>query len=258
MEAKGIYQGKVGPDISSRYNRGVDSPMYTQANYGRPSFPLKTRRLTPNSEDGRLNLEIPDEIRNLDEFWQELEVQLGPKHADAPTQACRDLPGVVNTPTMNILMLIVGSRGDVQPFLALAIALKRYGHRIRIATHTCFRTLIEDHEIEYYDLGGDPKELMAYMVKNPALIPGLSAIRNGEIRARRSLMRNIINRCWHACFQTGTDESKREETKGQAGPTSTSRSPMPFVADSIIANPPSMGHIHCAEKLGIPLHIFFT
>jgi hypothetical protein len=31
-----------------------------------------------------------------------------------------------------------------------------------------------------------------------------------------------------------------------------------FIADAIIANPPSMGHIHCAEKLGIPLHMVFT
>jgi len=31
-----------------------------------------------------------------------------------------------------------------------------------------------------------------------------------------------------------------------------------FVADAIIANPPSYGHIHCAEKLGIPLHMMFT
>jgi hypothetical protein len=32
----------------------------------------------------------------------------------------------------------------------------------------------------------------------------------------------------------------------------------PFVADAIIANPPSFAHIHIAERLGIPLHCFFT
>jgi hypothetical protein len=31
-----------------------------------------------------------------------------------------------------------------------------------------------------------------------------------------------------------------------------------FVADAIIANPPSFAHLHCAEKLGIPLHLMFT
>ncbi|KAK5046700.1 hypothetical protein LTR84_007461 [Exophiala bonariae] len=32
----------------------------------------------------------------------------------------------------------------------------------------------------------------------------------------------------------------------------------PFVANAIIANPPSFAHVHCAEALGIPLHIIFT
>lgn len=32
----------------------------------------------------------------------------------------------------------------------------------------------------------------------------------------------------------------------------------PFVADAIIANPPSFAHVHIAERLGIPLHIMFT
>lgn len=32
----------------------------------------------------------------------------------------------------------------------------------------------------------------------------------------------------------------------------------PFVADAIIANPPSFAHIHCAQALGIPLHLMFT
>lgn len=31
-----------------------------------------------------------------------------------------------------------------------------------------------------------------------------------------------------------------------------------FTAEAIIANPVCYGHIHCAEKLGCPLHIFFT
>ena len=32
----------------------------------------------------------------------------------------------------------------------------------------------------------------------------------------------------------------------------------PFLAQAIIANPPTYGHIHIAEKLGIPCHMFFT
>jgi hypothetical protein len=32
----------------------------------------------------------------------------------------------------------------------------------------------------------------------------------------------------------------------------------PFVADAIIANPPSFAPPHIAERLGIPLHMMFT
>lgn len=32
----------------------------------------------------------------------------------------------------------------------------------------------------------------------------------------------------------------------------------PFIADAIIANPPSFAHVHIAERLGIPLHMMFT
>ncbi len=32
----------------------------------------------------------------------------------------------------------------------------------------------------------------------------------------------------------------------------------PFRADAIVANPPSYGHTHCAEKLNVPLHVVFT
>ena len=31
----------------------------------------------------------------------------------------------------------------------------------------------------------------------------------------------------------------------------------PFVANCVISNPPTIGHIHVCEALGIPLHIMF-
>ena len=31
-----------------------------------------------------------------------------------------------------------------------------------------------------------------------------------------------------------------------------------FIADAIIANPPSFAHVHCAERLNIPVRIVFT
>lgn len=33
---------------------------------------------------------------------------------------------------------------------------------------------------------------------------------------------------------------------------------VPFIAEAIIANPPSFAHAHCAQALGVPLHMMFT
>ena len=41
---------------------------------------------------------------------------------------------------MHITILTVGSRGDVQPFIALGVGLKQAGHQVRLATHYNFKS----------------------------------------------------------------------------------------------------------------------
>lgn len=67
---------------------------------------------------------------------------------------------------------VVGTRGDVQPFLAIARELSRYGHRVRIATHSIYRKFVEDHKVEFYPLGGDPTILSEFVVRNRGILPG--------------------------------------------------------------------------------------
>ncbi|MBL8682446.1 MAG: glycosyltransferase family 1 protein [Myxococcales bacterium] len=61
---------------------------------------------------------------------------------------------------MRVTIATLGSRGDVQPFLALAVALRRAGHAVRLATNEPFRGFVEAHEIEFAPLGGDIKEIV--------------------------------------------------------------------------------------------------
>ena len=56
--------------------------------------------------------------------------------------------------------------GDVQPFVALSKRLMKDGHRVRIATHGKFRSFVREHQIGFHDIGGDPEDLMSYMVKS--------------------------------------------------------------------------------------------
>lgn len=141
---------------------------------------------------------------------------------------------------LNIVIQIVGSRGDVQPFIALGNALQSHGHRVRIATHNVFEDFVKESFLEFFPIGGDPAQLMAYMVKNPGLIPQIKTLRDGEIKKKQVMVAEMLAGCWRSCIE---DDPVTQE---------------PFVADAIIANPPSFAHIHCAQALGIPVHLMFT
>jgi UDP:flavonoid glycosyltransferase YjiC (YdhE family) len=141
---------------------------------------------------------------------------------------------------LNIVIQVVGSRGDVQPFIALGNELQKFGHRVRLATHDTFRDFVQSQGLEFYPIGGNPEELMAYMVKNPGLIPSMKTLRQGEVQKKRQMVGEMLQGCWDSCIQPDPILGK------------------PFVADAIIANPPSFAHIHCAQALGIPVHIMFT
>jgi sterol 3beta-glucosyltransferase len=70
-------------------------------------------------------------------------------------------------------------RGDVQPFIALALGLEKSGHHVTIATHEAHREFVTDYNIKFFPLAGkslnfnrpltfigDPKKLMKLCVDN--------------------------------------------------------------------------------------------
>lgn len=162
-------------------------------------------------------------------------------------------PDSMRCPKLNIVIMVIGSRGDVQPFLKIGKVLKEQcGHRVRIATHPAFREFVEkDSGLDFFSVGGDPSELMAFMVKNPGMIPTLETVRAGDIGRRRVAMAEMFEGFWRACINTTDDEKDARNLRMMGGN-------QPFVADLIIANPPSFAHIHCAEALGVPLLLAFT
>ncbi|XP_049407432.1 sterol 3-beta-glucosyltransferase UGT80A2-like isoform X2 [Solanum stenotomum] len=139
-------------------------------------------------------------------------------------------------PPIQIVMLIVGTRGDVQPFIAIGKRLQEYGHRVRLATHANFKEFVLTAGLEFYPLGGDPKVLAGYMVKNKGFLPSAPS----EIPVQRNQLKDIISSLLPACEEPDMDTG------------------VPFKPDAIIANPPAYGHTHVAEALKIPIHIFFT
>jgi sterol 3beta-glucosyltransferase len=60
---------------------------------------------------------------------------------------------------MKISILTYGSRGDLQPFLALAIALQKAGHMPTLAAPGCFTDQVGRYGIPFAALEGDPAEI---------------------------------------------------------------------------------------------------
>ena len=117
---------------------------------------------------------------------------------------------------------------------------------------------MSDAGLEFYNIGGNPQDLMSYMVKSdlflllrepptyvipdPGLMPGFESLANGDISKKRIMLHEMINGCWDACH-------------APCPATGTGRS---FAADAIVSNPPAFAHVHCAEALGIPLLLSFS
>ncbi|CAN1217811.1 Sterol 3-beta-glucosyltransferase UGT80A2 [Linum perenne] len=193
------------------------------------------KRLSTIKEDGTIQFEVPGNIEPSSLELRSFNYSEAPDDESVDTDDMRDIP------PLQIVMLIVGTRGDVQPFIAIGIRLQKSfmqedGHRVRLATHVNFKDFVLDAGLEFFPLGGDAKVLAGYMVKNKGIVPS----ERSEILLQRKQIREIIFSLYAAC------KDPDPETKVR------------FKAEAIIANPPSYGHAHVAEALKIPLHMFFT
>ena len=64
---------------------------------------------------------------------------------------------VIISGLMNITILTYGSRGDVQPFLALALGLQKVGHTVKLAAPHRFADFVNAYDIPFVPLAGDPE-----------------------------------------------------------------------------------------------------
>ncbi|KAI1797585.1 UDP-Glycosyltransferase/glycogen phosphorylase [Ganoderma leucocontextum] len=128
---------------------------------------------------------------------------------------------------LHFTFLTIGSRGDVQPYIALAKGLMADGHRVRIATHGEFKEWVESHDIEFGYVGGDPAELMRICVENGTFT--VAFLKEG-VQKFRGWIDDLLKTSWEACQGT----------------------------DVLIESPSAMGGYHIAEALKIPYFRAFT
>ena len=125
------------------------------------------------------------------------------------------------TESLRITCLTIGSRGDVQPYIALCKRLLEEGHRPKIATHAEFKAWVTKHGIEFATVDGDPAELMRICVENGMFT--YSFLREASVKFR-GWIDELLTSAWKACQDT----------------------------DILIESPSAMAGIHIAEALGIP------
>jgi len=259
------HHGGVSPHLDD-----VPPPAFNSAEYGH--LDISQNGMDTGAQiasDGRVNIKINQRSKKLSNLLlpalrRQMELQRHKAEPEIP-DGLGETDGLP-PPPMNIVIQIVGSRGDVQPFVALGQVLKRkYGHRVRIATHPTFKQFVTENDLEFFSIGGDPAELMAFMVKNPGLMPGFDSLKAGDVGKRRKGIYEIITGCWRSCIEAGdgtgvqpSDDNMDVRSFDSAVSFGADPALRPFVADVIIANPPSFAHVHIAEKLGIPLHLMFT
>jgi hypothetical protein len=223
---------------------------------------LRSLKTNIFSDDGRVNINISDKQRRLSNIFapaltnrihqlDEKQSKFGRGPSIPPNLDTSGEWEWGRAPSLNVVIQVVGSRGDVQPFIALGKVLKKsHNHRVRVATHAVFQKLVEENGLEFFNSGGNPLVLMAFMVKNPGLFPTMDSIKSGDIGKNRNQIFEILNGCWMSCYQAGNNVVTGSDFRKSFDKE--------FVADAIIANPPSFAHIHCAQKLGVPLHLMFT
>ena len=95
--------------------------------------------------------------------------------------------------------MTVGTRGDVVPFIVVGKRLQKDGHRVRLATHECFRSLVLESGLEFFPLAGDPRLLSEFMVKTSGCVLPTSTELLREFPQNLTMLQEIIHSCWRAC-----------------------------------------------------------
>lgn len=132
---------------------------------------------------------------------------------------------------MKILIITIGTRGDVQPYVALGVALRAAGHTVTVCTCSRFEEFVTGHGLGYAYLNNELIDLLNTdfgrgLMENMTSVPKALATYVKMARQAGPMQRRIIGETWEAARTTAPD--------------------------LIVYHPKAFGAPHFAEKLGIP------
>lgn len=93
-----------------------------------------------NSASGGSEAEgLEEALGGLDELSLGPEEEEGLQEEESAAVPLPPAPPPHTIPKLSIVIMICGTRGDVQPFIPLGRALQAFGHRVRLASHAVYR-----------------------------------------------------------------------------------------------------------------------
>ncbi|GJE88463.1 glycosyltransferase family 1 protein [Phanerochaete sordida] len=143
------------------------------------------------------------------------------KVLDFPKAVNVPLGKILRMPAKHFVCLTIGSRGDVQPYIALGLGLKAEGHTVTIVTHDEYKEWIEGFGLRHRAAGGDPGALIQLSVENKMFSPQFFKT---SLNNYRSWLDNLLHDAWEQCKD----------------------------ADALLESPYAMAGVHIAEARHIP------
>ena len=105
---------------------------------------------------------------------------------------------------MHLTIVAIGSRGDIQPYIALGRGWQQAGHRVRLNTHLDFEALARKHDLEFAPLHGNVRDLLSSEAGVSFTETGANPIK--FVREFRGIARTMIvemlGDCLKACEDT--------------------------------------------------------
>ncbi|MBK8988154.1 MAG: glycosyltransferase family 1 protein [Chloroflexi bacterium] len=126
---------------------------------------------------------------------------------------------------MKILILTIGSRGDVQPYVALGRGLQQAGHTVAICTGDLFKEMVTAHGLAFWPMDDEMIRLSASPEARQMIEGGGNPLK--AINLVKPMIRRMMADIWQAA-----------------------QSVQP---DLIIYHPKTMGGYHVAEALNVPV-----
>jgi sterol 3beta-glucosyltransferase len=121
-------------------------------------------------------------------------------------------------------MITIGSRGDIQPFIALGKGLQAAGYEVGLQTAEAYKPFVQEHGLSYIYMNNDFMKLTESKVGQAATEGGGNKL--NLMKQVMPMLRQMLQDEWQAVQD--------------------------FQPDAILYHPKSLGGYHLAEKLNIP------